>query len=131
MSNDPILRLAKLRVIKASADLEVQLSTKQGAAPTIDILRRLRNNAATSLMQIAFLNIDDPKGRLTYVTLQNEIKRYDEWVDWMADIIHEGKAFDQEFSAEERDEILDLLTRTPEGQQEAVALGLADNIPQE
>lgn len=130
MADDPILRLSRLRIIKASADLEVQIATKSGSAPTLEILRRLRERAAESLQLLAFLNFHDPQDIIKAITLQNEIKRYDEWVAWMGEIISEGKAYDQQFSDAEREEFLDVLVSTPEGQQEAISLGLVDAIPQ-
>lgn len=121
MPIDPIVRLAKLRIIKASADLEVQLSERNGGGPAIEIMRRLRDRAAESLAALAICDAED-KGAIR--TLQNEVKRYDEWVAWLREIISEGIAYDQEMNEAEREDMLDLLTATPEGQQQAVELGL-------
>lgn len=121
MSNDPIVRLAKLRIIKASADLEVQLSERNGGGPAIEIMRRLRDRAAESLAALAICDAEDCSA---VRTLQNEVKRYDEWVAWLREIISEGIAYDQEMNEAEREDMLDLLTATPEGQQQAVELGL-------
>lgn len=123
MSNDPIVRLAKLRIIKASADLEVQLSERNGGGPAIEILRRLRDRAAESLAALAICDAED--GRAIR-TLQNEVKRYDEWIAWIREIISEGMAYDQEMNEAEREDMLDLLTATAEGQQQAVELGLVN-----
>lgn len=128
MSADPIERIAKLRIIKASAELEVQISQRVGSAPALEILRRLRDRAAESLVALATCNTEDPKEiRL----LQNEVKRYDEWVGWLREIISEGVAYDAEFTAADREEMLDLLTQSPEGEQEAIALGLVDQVPRD
>lgn len=129
MSNDPIVRLAKLRIIKASADLEVQLSDIHGSGPSIEILRRLRDRAAESLAALAFHDL--AKDRAGAVTLQNEVKRYDEWVAWLQEIISEGIAYDKEMDADEREEMLDLLTASPEGERQAAELGLVDLEPQD
>lgn len=127
MSNDPVIRLAKLRIIKLSADLEVQLASHTGSAPAIEILHRLQDRAAESLAALAICDTEDPRQiRL----LQNEVKRYDEWVADLRAIITEGDAYDHELSAEDRQEMLDLLMQTSEGEQEAIAMGLID-LPQE
>lgn len=128
MAGDPLQRLAHLRIIKISADLEVALSTKQGGNIAIELLHRLQNKAASSLQALAVCDTEDPRElRL----LQNEVKRYDEWLADMRAIIAEGKQYDQQISEEDRNEMLDLLTQSPEGQRTAVALGLIDEKPQD
>ena len=54
-----------------------------------------------------------------------EVKRYDEFVGWMRDIVDEGRTADQELSQAEREDLLDILETTPAGQEEAINLGLA------
>lgn len=118
---DPIVRLARLRIIKLSHDLHVQLANKRDCAPVLEILHRLQERAAESLASLAICDTEDPKAiRL----LQNEVKRYDEWVGWLREIMSEGVDYDKEISAEDRDEMIDMLTQTPEGAREAMELGL-------
>lgn len=125
---DPILRLAHQRIVKLSADIEVQLADAKGGAVAIEILRRLRDRAAESLAALAVCNFDNP----AHVrTLRNEVMRYDEWLSWLREIVNEGIAYDKEMTADERQELLDLLTQTPAGQQEARDLGLIDDIPRD
>jgi len=131
MSTDPVLSIARQRIIKISADLEVQLATRNGSAPAIEILRRLRERAAESLAALAFLNLDDPNEIVKAKTLQNEVKRYDEWLGWMKEIIAEGIAYDRDMRDEEREEMLDLLTQTQEGREQAIELGLIADIPRD
>ena len=131
MSTDPVLSIARQRIIKISADLEVQLATRNGSAPAIEILRRLRERAAESLSALAFLNLDDPNEIVKAKTLQNEVKRYDEWLGWMKEIIAEGIAYDRDMRDEEREEMLDLLTQTQEGREQAIELGLIADIPRD
>jgi hypothetical protein len=121
---DHVLRISQLRIIKLSADLEVQLSDKTGGAVAIEILRRLRDRAAESLAALAFVDLINEKDKA--LVLQNEVKRYDEWVEWLREIINEGVAYDQQISDQEREEMLDVLTATPEGQRQAVELGLVN-----
>jgi len=131
MSTDPVLSIARQRIIKISADLEVQLAERNGSAPAIEILRRLRERAAESLAALAFLNLDDPNEIVKAKTLQNEVKRYDEWLGWMKEIIAEGIAYDRDMRDEEREEMLDLLTQTQEGREQAIELGLIADIPRD
>ena len=131
MNTDPVLSIARQRIIKISADLEVQLAEKNGSAPAIEILRRLRERAAESLAALAFLNLDDPNEIVKAKTLQNEVKRYDEWLGWMKEIIAEGIAYDRDMRDEEREEMLDLLTQTQEGREQAIELGLIADIPRD
>lgn len=119
--HDPIVRLAHLRIIKLSHDLDRQLANRRDCAPVLEILHRLQARAAESLASLAICDTEDPKAiRL----LQNEVKRYDEWVGWLRDIINEGVVLEKEISDAEREELLDVLTQTPEGVREAQELGL-------
>jgi hypothetical protein len=125
---DPVIRLAKLRIVKASADLEVQLGTKTGSAPAIHILHCLQDRAAESLAALAFVDAEDARQIRTF---QNEVKKYDEWVVWLRELIADGKRIAQEFDDDARNEMLDVLLETPEGQRQAIELGLVDDIPRD
>lgn len=129
MSNDPVYRLAQLRVVKVSAELEVELAFVKNSGPALHILRMLRERAADSLNKLAFCQLQTRKGIEEAITLQNEVKRYDEWFGAIRQIIAEGKQVDQEISIEERQDMLDHLLGTPEGQQQAVDLGLVNENP--
>lgn len=124
MSEDPIRRLAQLRIIKLSHDLEVQLMDRDGSAVAIEILRRLRDRAAESLQALAVCN---PWDRNEVLTLQNEVKRYDEWFEEMRKILAEGKQYEAEFDAEDREELIEALAQSPEGERELVDMGLMDD----
>lgn len=122
---DPVLRLAQLRMIRASADLETQLSNKQGGAPALYVLQCLKEKAAQALAALAFVDALDWKA---ITKLQNEVKRYDEWITDLAQLIGEGKQIVRQMTEADRDEMLDVLLSTPEGQEEAIALGLVDDL---
>lgn len=121
MSNDPLVRLARMRIIRLSHELETQLADKHGGGVALEILRRLKDRAAESLYALAVCDTEDPKA---IRILQNEVKRYDEWLEWLREIVQEGIAYDHEVDDDERNELIDLLTQTPDGQREAIALGL-------
>lgn len=127
MSTDPIFLLSKQRMITASAQIEAELIAGGTSGPTMLICRELRRRAADSLTKLVFADLWTREGREKAIALQNEVKRYDEWLAAMKDILEAGRAADDEMRAEEREELLDYLVATPEGQQQAIELGLADN----
>lgn len=119
--NDPLTRLAKLRIVKLSQNLEVILATKQGGDVVNEIVNRLRDRAAESMTALIVCNATDTNEVLR---LQNEVIRYDEFVRTLSEIVTEGIQYDGEISREDREDLLDILSTTVEGQREAVALGL-------
>jgi hypothetical protein len=126
VSEDPILRLAQQRAITNSADIEAQLSVVQGCRPVLAILVKARQKAAAALTALAFIDVDKPKD---IQALQNEVRRYDDLVRFVDEIVREGIQADAEITAQDREEMIDLLSQTPEGQQEAEQLGLIDQVP--
>lgn len=130
-TEDPIFNLARLRILRLSAELEVELSGKDYAGPTIEILQRLQARAAESLQALVFCNLLTEKGRDEALTLQNEVKRYDEWFVAIKAIINEGKVIDQQLKEDEHEDTLEILTQTEEGRAEAVALGLIEDHPKD
>ncbi len=123
MSSDPLTRVAKLRVVRLSQELEVLLANKQGGNIVVEIVNQLRDKAAESMTALICCDVTKLSD---VIRLQNECKRYDEFMDELARIAREGVAFDQEISREEREELLDYLVQTDEGQQQAMELGLLD-----
>jgi hypothetical protein len=118
---DQINRIAMLRTIEAAKELDNQLGNRKGCGPVLEIMRRLRARAAESLEALAFVNAYDVE---KVKVLQNEVKKYDEFVEWLRDISAEGLSYDQQITAEEREDMIDILVQTPQGQREAVAMGL-------
>jgi hypothetical protein len=125
--NDPLMLLARQRIIKLSIDLEVQLAEKRGGAPAIEIVNRLRERAAESLMALVTVNLLDPAEIPKAVTLQNEVKRYDEWFGAIREIIQEGIQEDANLRDAEREEMLDYLSDRADGEEVARELGLIDS----
>jgi hypothetical protein len=125
MSN-PVQLLAQQRIISASAALEVQLSQTKGARPTIEILNKLREKAAEALEKMVYANVFTHEGRAELVTRQNQVKRYYEFFEAMKEVINEGKALDYEMTESARQELVDQLSGSREGNQELIELGLLD-----
>lgn len=123
MSDDPIARIAKQRFISASAEIEAQLTVIQGARPVLVVLLFARDEAAAALAELALAD----GANLRHIRdLQNTVRRYDDIVRWFARIVSLGIEYDKEITSDDRDEMLEILARTPEGQQEAVDLGLIE-----
>lgn len=125
MAADPIHRLARARIIKLSAEIEAEL-IRRGNSPTLEVVKRLQERAAESLSALAFVNIHEPQGKIQFLTLQNEVKRYDEFIQAIGNIISEGVTYDNEMTMEEREELVDILMETKDGVSQAVELGLID-----
>lgn len=126
MSDDAITRLLKLRIIRLGQELEADLRQKRGGNIAIEILHRLYDRQAESIGALPWCNVHDPKDRIKIQTLQNEVKRYDEWLGAMADIIRESHEYKAQIGAAEREDLIDYLCQTEEGTQHAIDLGLID-----
>jgi hypothetical protein len=120
----PILRLAKQRIIAASADIEAQLSVTAGCRPVLFMLLKARDEAAEALAELATLPPGAPASEL--LRLQNDVCRYDDIVRWMRQLVARGFELDREISEAEREELADLLIGTPDGEEEAMELGLIE-----
>lgn len=126
MSTEPVTRLAMLRMISASADIEAQLMNNQGTRPIVIMLSRARTEAAVALAQLATVARADAANIDVIRSLQDTVTRYDDLVRWLREIVASGFDCDQEITHEEREEMIEMLTRTPEGQEEAQELGLIE-----
>lgn len=126
MASNAIQLLAQQRIISASAELEVQLNQTAGARPTIEILNKLREDAAEALVKLVLANVFTHDGRAELVTQQNKVKRYYEFFEVMKQVINEGKALDHEMTESARQELVDQLSGSREGNQELIELGLLD-----
>jgi hypothetical protein len=128
VAEDPIVRLAELKLIKNSADLEAEISTK---APGwfVHIYRRLRRNAAEAMASIVFTT--NP----TYENVEMRewtarIRAFDAFVQEVKNLIAEGMTADQNMTDAERQETLDALNDQGEdGQWAAYELGLTPEPP--
>jgi len=121
---DPIQRLAALRFARIYADLELQFSTRAGGQPVLAILKLAQERAAESLAALAFV---DARNVNDILTLQNEVKRYDEFIGWVRELVQQGKIAESQITEEEREEILDIVLAQPEGQPAAVETGLIES----
>lgn len=123
MSDDPVIRLAKLRAISDSADIEAQLSSIAGCRPVLTILVKARDEAAAALFNLFTVGPEDVTKIRAY---QNEVARYYDLIRWFKELVEDGIEYDREITAEDREEMVELLADTDEGRQEAIELGLIE-----
>jgi hypothetical protein len=124
MSEDPIFRLAVQRIIADSADIEAQLSLGRGTRPILTVLTKARLEAADALACLVDVDAEIPT---EIRRLQNEVRRFGDLVGWFKTIIEQGHLADQVITQQEREELLEILSRDLEGQEEAVSEGLVYN----
>jgi hypothetical protein len=77
-------------------------------------------------MGLVTVNVYTKEGLEQCVSLQNEVKRYDEWLSCMRDILNEGRAYDAEMKATDREEMIDYLSGETDGEQQMRDLGLVE-----
>jgi hypothetical protein len=121
MSTDPLSILAMQRIVAQSAEIEVQLAVKKGCRPVVTALLMARDKAAAALGELANVDAEDAKA-IRY--LQNQITIFTDLVAFFSKILEEGFDLDQEITNQDRDMMIDMLSRSVEGQEELDQLGL-------
>lgn len=117
---DAIEMVARARLIDASADLELQIEKDAKHRPVIIILAKARSEAMKAMKALVMVDCQQAD---TIRILQNEIRRYDDLVAWVNEIIQDGKEADRQISEEEQADI-GMLLNSAEGRAEARELGL-------
>ena len=125
MSNDPVLGLTQQRLAEMSMEIEAQLSATQGAAPILLMLGLAREEAALALAELAGADAEDAKA---IRALQNVISRYADMIRWLRDISTSGQEAYRELGDKERNELIEMLTKSPDGEEQAISLGLVDGV---
>lgn len=107
MSRTPAQRLQEQRLIQLSAELEVQIArdAKPTMQPIVAILAIARREAFASLDKLIYI---DPNDKDMVRELQHEVRRYEDLVEWIKDIIVKGREADSRLTAEERDEFYEM-----------------------
>lgn len=123
--DDVMARVALKRAVADSAEIEVQLEATRGCRPLVVVLMKARAEAAAAMCALTTTAPEDtPEIR----RLQNEVARFRDTTRWLSEIVAEGFEAEADLSDEEREEMVEDIAGTPEGQQEARDLGLT---PQE
>jgi hypothetical protein len=119
MNRDAIERLALNRAVEISAELEVQLDKNAKLQPMVVILAIAREQAAIAMRGLVMVDPNDTKQVREF---QNEVRRYDDLVDWTQKLIVAGKEADRRLDQMERDELDDIFNN-PEVADERRAIG--------
>lgn len=123
MNQDAIERLALDRMVRQSAELEVQLDLSAKTQPVIAMLALARRHAAAAMFQLVMV---DPSQAEAVRSLQNEVRRYDDLVEFVKHVITAGKEADNKLSNDEKAEFASIFA-SPETRAEIDALGLGDH----
>ena len=129
---DPLIKLAQgramlLRTRELSADIEVQLlPTVQGGRPVLEILRRLRDEAAEAM--VVLVTVDAEKTSAVR-DLQRKVLMFDDFIRITKEVIFEGIEADKLISESEIEEFRDQLLETEDGEETATELGLIEREP--
>lgn len=118
MSKDAIERLTLERAATLSIELEVQFDKNVKLQPMAAILGLAKEQASIAMRGLIFV---DPNDADKVREFQHEIRRYDDLVAWIHQIIVAGKEADMRLSELDRQEFAELLT-SPEMQEERDAL---------
>jgi hypothetical protein len=120
---DPLSKLALARAQAAAADIEAQLSIESGQRPIVVMLAMAKRDAASA---IAALTTVDPESAKEIRGLQNQVARFTDICRWLQDVISAGREAEQQITADDREEMIEVLGQTPEGQLELINLGLLE-----
>lgn len=128
MAKDPLVELGigQLRKISIAADIDFQFFERAGFRPVVAILEKAKAEAAEAVAGLCVVDVNKPED---IRKLQNITARYDELVRWIKELISEGAEAERETTDKEREELLDILMETPEGEREAISLGLVEGAP--
>lgn len=113
-------RLAYQRAVDVSIQLEAQLDKGPTFTPIKAILGKAKRQAKAAMIGLVMV---DPVKIREVTAFQNEVRRYDDLVAWIAEIIEEGRAADIWFDERDAEEFAEILT-TDEGREEARGLGI-------
>ena len=121
-----VIRLAQLKLIRDGAELEAEI-TSRFPGYYMTLYRRFRDAAAESIAGLVYI---DPEDAPSIAALQRDVKVFDRFVEETQAFIDEGRNLDQHTSDQDRQEVIDmLLSAGPDGEQQAVDLGLIDPGP--
>jgi len=127
MSGDAIFGIANKLLIQSSMDVDRQLADIDGARPVVAMLMKARKEAAESVRPL----IDCDATDATKIReLQGKLRRYDDLVRWLQEIVTHGMFLKGLIDDEDRQELVELLQPASDleyfGQVEEVEDGDAD-----
>lgn len=111
------------RAQAAAADIEAQLVIESGHRPILLMIQMAKREAANAMSALVEV---DPFETRKIQRLQNEVRRFTDLCCWLQDVIRAGREAEEQITREDRDEMIEILAETPEGQRELINLGLLE-----
>jgi hypothetical protein len=118
---EPLEAIAVAQMFAISMELETQLAATNGLRPVMAMLQLAKIEAAAAL--VALVNIPPTEGERIREK-QYEVRRFEQLCDWIKQVIQKGLEADKLLTEKEREELLDILVETEEGEEDAVEMGL-------
>lgn len=92
--------------MELSADVEVQLTSKDGFQPIVYLLNEARQKAASAMVGLVDI---DPSNADAIRILQNEVKIYEDMVNACRKMVDDGKVAEMQISQEAREELYNVV----------------------
>ena len=121
MTPEAMERLAYQRAVDVSLRLEADLDRGPEFTPLKAVLGKAKHQAQAAMIGLV---MTDAACVEKVRAFQNEVRRYDDLVSWLAEIIEEGRAAEQWFEERDAEEFAEILT-TDEGREIAQRNGIA------
>ncbi|MCA1458091.1 hypothetical protein I6F35_33700 [Bradyrhizobium sp. BRP22] len=99
-------KLSLERAARLSILLEAELTSKVKSEPLVEVLHRAKEQAAVALSALVDADAENPPA---IRKLQNEVRRFDELVAWLQEILIAGPEAEQELSDLQRQEARGLI----------------------
>jgi hypothetical protein len=99
----PAQRLAAERAFRLSIDVEVQITEKAKSEPLQIVLLSAREQAAKAI--VALVDVD-PHDAPAVRGLQNEVRRYEDFVRWLQQMLTDGFEAQQALSEDAREALV-------------------------
>lgn len=121
MARDAITEQAKIQIARASIEIEAQIASKQGARPVLFLIREAQDDCAEALTAIytQALTESNPATEDERRKLWLRVAVYDEIIRLVRKVVDDGYRYERELSEAERDELADMISPVPEGQDPA------------
>lgn len=117
---DSAYKLALQRDLTLSAHVEVELTSKLKSEPLLVVINHAKEQAATALVALATV---DPENPAEIRRLQNEVRRFDDLVSWLRELLIAGPEAERQLSDMQMQEARGLVI----DEETAEQLGLPTN----
>lgn len=118
--SDAVYRLALQRAAEDARQIVDDVTAGKGPRPLLSMLAKAKDEAAEAMELLVAVAPSDSASVQKY---QNDVRRFDDLVRWIKDLIDAGLEADRLLSEGEADDLLGYLT-DPDGAAEAQALGI-------